>query len=293
MVIAPFVAAVLLQSSASLAPESFTAEVTAFAAAADPDARFEALTGLLRVHGLTFTVEPFTLDKPVESDPRTTGRNIVVSVGQGSRELVVGAHWDAIRLPDGTFSKGAVDNAASAVMLVHLAAALQQEPPTTRVTLVWFDLEELGLVGSAKYIEAHGTAEVHAMLNFDINAYGDTTVYAMPPGGDNAPLRQSLREVCAREDLECVRFPSLPFSDDRPFGKADVPTLTIASLPQTELHQMWLLMNAGPTGRLIPGTQPGIFRTVHSAEDVVDKVDATTIVRVLRLALALVRHLSR
>jgi len=33
--------------------------------------------------------------------------------------IVVGAHYDAVRLSDGTLSRGAVDNAASSVILVH------------------------------------------------------------------------------------------------------------------------------------------------------------------------------
>ena len=109
-------------------PDDLVAEVRTLSAAADNDARFDALTALLKAHGVPFTVEPFTLDKPPAAgpnqtpDPRTRGRNIVVSLGDGAEQVVVGAHYDAKWMADKTLSRGAVDNGASSVMLVHLAA---------------------------------------------------------------------------------------------------------------------------------------------------------------------------
>ena len=97
------------------------------AAATSNEARFDALTALLRSRGLTFTVEPFTIEKPVGREPRTEGRNIVVTIGEGPEEVVIGAHYDAVRLADGSLSPGAVDNAASSVMLIRLAEALRTE----------------------------------------------------------------------------------------------------------------------------------------------------------------------
>jgi acetylornithine deacetylase/succinyl-diaminopimelate desuccinylase-like protein len=87
--------------------------------------RFNVLTAMLRARNLTFAVQPFTLDKPLRREPRTDGRNVIVTMGSGAESIVVGAHYDAVRLPDGTLSRGAVDNAASSVMLVHLAEALR------------------------------------------------------------------------------------------------------------------------------------------------------------------------
>jgi Peptidase family M28 len=60
-----------------------------------------------------FEVETFTLDKQIGSEPRSQGRNLVVSLGAGHEHIVIGAHYDAVRLSDGSLSHGAVDNAAS------------------------------------------------------------------------------------------------------------------------------------------------------------------------------------
>jgi hypothetical protein len=267
-------------------------EVGTLSAASDNDQRFEALTALLRAHHVAFAVEPFTLDRAVGTEPRTRGRNVVASIGEGADEIVVGAHYDAVRLPDGSLGRGAIDNGAACVMLVHVAEALAAERPSSRVKIVWFDMEELGLLGSARYVAAHAIEPIRAMVNFDIAGYGDTLLFSHPPGGENVSLRQGIRQTCADEDVDCVRFPSLPYGDDRSFGLAHVPTLTLALLPATEVHQMWLLMNAGVAGGLVPGTVPPIFRTIHTANDLLSKVDGQSIARVQRLTTALVRLLS-
>lgn len=197
-----------LQATPSPAqPAGLVEDVRKLEAAATNEARFEALTGLLRARNLTFTVEPFTLEKALGREPRTEGRNVIVSLGEGPDELVIGAHYDAVRLADGTLSKGAVDNGASSVLLVRLAETLRAEKLPLRVRIVWFDMEELGLIGSARYVQHHTTDRIVAMLNLDINAYGGTVVFGPSERTDNVGLRRAFVQTCAAEDMVCVGFP--------------------------------------------------------------------------------------
>ena len=54
----------VLQTAPSPAqPQGLVEDVRKLESAETNDARFEALTALLRARNLTFTVEPFTLDK--------------------------------------------------------------------------------------------------------------------------------------------------------------------------------------------------------------------------------------
>ena len=273
-------------------PDAFVDDVRKVAAAPDNDARFDVLAEMLRSRSIAFVVQDFELDEPAGSEPRTRGRNIVVSLGEGAEEIVVGAHYDAARLPDGSLSRGAVDNAASAVMLVHLAHALRDVPLATRLRVVWFDMEELGLVGSERYLQQHASDRIVAMLNFDINAYGETILYGSPEGGEDARLRRVFTEACASEDIDCVRFRRMPPGDDRSFGEAKIPTLSIATLPAIEVHRLWLMLHGGAESGLAPGATPAILRTIHTAEDVPAKVDGASVARVHRFALALVRRLG-
>ena len=283
-----------LQTLPAAAPPASTLvdDASTLAAAATNEARFDALTALLRGRGLTFVVEPFTLEKPIGKEPRTEGRNITVTIGEGPELVVIGAHYDAARLADGSLSRGAVDNAASSVILVRVAEALRAEKLPVRVRIVWFDMEELGLVGSAHYVKQHASDRLAAMFNFDINGFGDTIVFGPSALPGNAALRRQFVETCARENAACVGFPQMPPGDDRNFVKAGVPTISVGIIPAVEAHQLWLMMNAGPASGLAPGTAPSIMRTIHTPDDIAAKLSEETMVRMQRFALALVRSVA-
>jgi hypothetical protein len=274
-------------------PSPFVDDVRRLSAAATNEARFDALTAMLRGKGLTFSVETFSIDKPLGREPRTEGRNVVVTLGDGPQDVVIGAHYDAARLPDGSLSRGAVDNAASSVILVRVAEALRSERLPVRIRIVWFDMEELGLIGSARYVTQHAADRVKAMLNFDINAYGNTIVFGPDARPENAAVRRALVQTCAAEDVPCVGFAQLPPGDDRSFLKAGVPTVSVAILPAVEAHQLWLMTNAGPGSGLAQGVAPAIIRTIHTVEDREDKLSEETMERMTRFALSLVRAVAQ
>jgi Zn-dependent M28 family amino/carboxypeptidase len=289
-----FALVIVLQTvPAPVQPEGLVEDVRKLESAETNEARFDALTAQLRARNLTFTIEPFNIEKPIGREPRTEGRNVVVSLGEGSEELVVGAHYDAVRLPDATLSKGAVDNAASTVLLVRLAEALGADKLPLRVRIVWFDMEELGLIGSARYVQQHASDRIVAMLNLDINAFGTTLVFGPSERADNAAIRRAFVQTCAAEDVSCVGFPQMPPGDDRSFVKSGIPAISFGIVPAAEAHQLWLMLNAGPTAGLAQGTVPAILRTIHTADDTSAKVDGATMARVFRFALSLVRTVAR
>lgn len=283
----------VLQTAAATAPQSLLDDVRTMSVAATNPARFDALTAMLRARNLAFTVERFTIDKPIDSEPRTDGRNVVVTLGEGSSMIVVGAHYDAERLPDGTLSRGAVDNAASSVILVRLAEMLRAEALPMQIKVIWFDMEELGLIGSQKYLEAHRTKPIAAMFNFDVNGYGDTVLFGPSDRKENAGVRRTLLQTCAAEGRSCIAFPQMPPGDERPFAAAGIPTLSIAVLPAVEAHQTWLLVNGGRSSGLAEGFLPAILRTIHTADDTAAKVDGEAMAGMLRFALSLVRSAAR
>ena len=274
------------------AQSTLTDDVRTLSSAATNEERFEALTKMLGSRKVPFTVEPFTIDKPARGEPRTEGRNVVATIGDGAREIVIGAHYDAARLPNGSLSKGAVDDGAASVILMRLAERLLSERLQVRVRVVWFDMEELGLIGSQQYLRKHMSDPTMAMLNLDVDAYGKTILFG-PERPDNVELRRTFAQTCAVEDVSCLSFPQMPPGDDRSFVQARIPTVSIGVLPAVEAHQLWLMMNAGQNSGLAPGTTPPIFQTIHTAQDTPDKVNEDTMGMMVRFALALVRNLER
>ena len=268
-------------------PETLVDDVRKLESADSNEARFDALTAILRARNIAFEVQPFTIEKAMGKEPRTEGRNVVASFGTCPEELVVGAHFDAARLADGSLSRGAVDNAASSIILVRLAEALAAEKLPLRVRVVWFDMEELGLIGSRQYVK-QGGARIVGMLNFDINAYGDTILFGPSEREDNLALRRSLLQTCAAQDIGCVRFAQMPPGDDRSFVAAGIPALSIGMLPALEAHQLWLMMNGGASSGLAQGMAPDIIKTIHTSGDTSAKVNGEAMARAVRFVRALV-----
>jgi Zn-dependent M28 family amino/carboxypeptidase len=255
------------------------------------EGRFEALTAILAERNIAFEVEPFAIE-PRKGEPRTTGRNVVVTIPGKAPEIIVGAHYDASRLTDGTLSGGAIDNAASVVILIRLAETLSQARRDARVRVVFFDMEELGLLGSAQFVQAHRERPVLAMVNLDVNASGDTVIFGPRTGTNDSALR-SVRAACLTIPANCVEFPRMPPSDDVSFRKGEIPAVSIATVAEIQAHQLWLLMNGGKDAGLQTGFVPQILRTIHTAADTPSLVERDAMVRAYRIALALIATLDR
>jgi hypothetical protein len=261
-------------SAAALAPadlQGLREDVARFVRPTNAE-RVEALRSLLQERGIPFEVQPFPNPRQ-SADTRAEGHNVIVSLGSGAREIVVGAHFDAVRLPDGRLSHGVVDNAAGTVVLARLAEALRQRPLNHSVRIVFFDMEEIGLVGSRHYVQTLDRARVAAMVNLDIAGYGDTVIFGPAAHPGNEAVYSAMWQVCAHRGFGCVEFPQYPPSDDRSFQAAGIPNISLAVLPRVEAHQLWLLLNAGPESGLREGFTPAIVRTIHTAEDTLDKLD--------------------
>ena len=254
------------------------------------EARFDVLTAMLAERHIPFAVEAFTV-QPRKGESRTEGRNVVTIAGRGP-EIVIGAHYDAARLEDGTLSKGAVDNGASTVVLVRVAEALSKMRLRTQTRVVFFDMEELGLLGSAEFVRAHRERPVRVMVNFDVNAFGDLVMVG-PRSESNGDALQHLRAICAEVAAECVEFPRMPPSDDRSFQAGKIPAVSIATVPAVQGHELWLLLNGGKASGLQPAFTPQILRTIHTPADRSDLVDRNAMIRAYRIAVSLLATLDR
>ncbi|HWM89522.1 MAG TPA: M28 family peptidase [Thermoanaerobaculia bacterium] len=254
-------------------------------------ARLEALTGLLRERGVKFEVQAFPNERK-EKDSREQGQNVIVTLGSGPRAIVVGAHFDAVRLGDGTLSHGMVDNAAGSVVLTRVIEALQARRLKHRVQVVFFDMEEIGLVGSAHYAKSLDRAKVAAAVNIDIAGYGDTLIFGPAKGQGNAEVYGAMWRVCAEQRFSCVEFPDFPQGDDRSFQAAGIPNLSLAILPTLEAHQLWLLLNGGEKSGLEKGFLPPILSTIHAPGDTVEELDDAAMTRVSDAVVSLVLRLD-
>lgn len=274
-VLASAVAAAALLSTPATAQdaEALKAQVAAYVQPSNAE-RMNVLLTQLRAAGFTPTVETF--EGGGRAGPMQ-GSNVVVTIGEGAKEILLTAHYDAVRLRDGTMSQGVIDNAGSVVALIEAARILRDKPLSHRVRVIFFDQEELGLIGAKKWIEAHGIANVAAVVNSDVAAYGDTMMYGQNNGAQSAFVTRAVQELCAERAMQCVGFPEYPPSDDRAFSAAGAPVVSLGFQDQVGAHQMWLAFNGGEANGLAEGFVPQVFRVIHSKDDAIEAVEGTTI----------------
>jgi Zn-dependent M28 family amino/carboxypeptidase len=254
-------------------------------------ARLEALQALLRSRHLNFELQPFANDRRAR-DSREQGQNVVVTTGSGRRDLIVGAHFDAVALADGSLSGGMVDNAASVVALMRVAESLGGHQLRHRVRVVFFDMEEIGQPGSRYFAQSMDRAGVAAMVNLDIAGYGDTVFAGPAANAGNAAVYDALRRVCARDRRVCIESAAFPQSDDRSFQAAGTPNVSLGIVPRLEVHQMWLLLNGGRESGLAADFRPAILRTIHTAEDRASRLDAAAMTLAHDVVTALILELD-
>ena len=269
------VTALLVASTPVAARElDLRAQVAAFVQPSN-EARTAVVVAQLRAAGFEPIIETFAGGNGRTGEME--GRNVVVTIGDGPREILLTAHYDAVKLRDGTMSHGVVDNAASVVGVIEAAKILRGKALNHRIRVILFDQEELGLIGARKWIEAHGLTQVAAVVNSDVAGYGDTLMYGQNNGPQSAFVTRAVQELCAERAMQCVGFPVYPPSDDRAFSAAGAPVVSLGFQDEIGAHQMWLAFNGGEANGLAEGFIPQVFRLIHSAEDTMDKVDPATV----------------
>ena len=284
------VTALLVASTPVAARElDLRAQVAAFVQPSN-EARTAVVVAQLRAAGFEPAIETFAGGNGRTGEME--GRNVVVTLGDGPREILLTAHYDAVKLRDGTMSHGVVDNAASVVGLIEAAKILRGKALNHRIRIILFDQEELGLIGARKWIEAHGLANIAAVVNSDVAGYGDTMMYGQNNGPQSAFVTRAVQELCAERAMQCVGFPVYPPSDDRAFSAAGAPVVSLGFQDEIGAHQMWLAFNGGEANGLAEGFVPQVFRLIHSVEDTMDKLDPATVALAGATYAALVERLD-
>ena len=254
--------------------------------------RADTLLRIFRELGFDPEIQEFP-NPATYMDPRAVGRNLMVTVGAGRRDIVVGAHYDVVRLRDGSVTGGAVDNGAAAVLLTRVAETLRRHNLNHRVRVVLFDLEEIGLVGSRAYVQDEDGDRIAAMVNVDVVADDGVLMYGPTSHDGNEVVYRSVRVVCAGGTITCMEFPKYPQSDDRPFQAAGIPNVSLGMVGPIWAHQLWLFVNAGDQSGFRPGFVPDVLQVIHTSEDTIERVGRTSMTRVHDAVIALVVELDR
>jgi hypothetical protein len=199
--------------------------------------------------------------------------------------VLVGAHYDA-------FYAGADDNSTGAAAVLELARVLSRHRYPRTLRFVGFDLEELALIGSTRYITTHsGPERIVASLVFDCIGYFDSRPGSQqslpglptPAAGDflavigNDVSRRRASELYALNQ-ELNFLPVVPILAPR-----DGTSPTAGSLMRSDHTPFWL---TGHEALFLTDTANFRNPHYHQETDTVDTVDASGFQQVVRLSAA-------
>ena len=215
----------------------------------------------------------------VTADAFTT-RNIYLDIPGRSRPnewILATAHYDA-------WYGGANDDGTGVAVLLAAAKPLLLARLDRSVRLLLVDGEELGMLGSGRYVEQHGTAGVVMALNADSVAFvgepggaltrqPDGTEYIVQANESSAAFAFQFADL-ARRMPKPTRMRALVFP-----GNGVSQAGVAIGYDLSDHAQFWL--NSAPAIFPFPaGDKPSWY---HTEDDTPDKVDADRLERMGRL----------
>jgi hypothetical protein len=198
----------------------------------------------------------------------------------GTEAVVVGAHYDHLGLggrhsmaPDATgqIHNGADDNASGTAALLEIARAIARAPagPARTIVFAAFAGEELGLLGSAWYVD-HPVVPLEqttAMVNLDM--VGRPTGRVLVSGVDSAPSLDADLEAAAEGRKVTLKS----FREGAGVGSSDDTSFLLRRVPSI-------------------GFFSGFHADYHRPSDDWEKIDVPGATEVTRIALLLIRRIA-
>lgn len=242
-------------------------QVEAISAGKGTVARGDAIGARLDTLGIAWKREAF-----VRGDQ--AGENLIADLGgpDNAPLLLIGAHYDKVAV-----GHGATDNASGVAAVLELAQALKAKPlQHHRVQVVFWDLEEKGLLGAHAWVETAGREQPALYVNFDVFGWGDTLWMMAPDSG--TPFVAALREASAKEKLGFSPGDKYPPTDHLAFLKAGWPAVSFSLVGGDEIDPILAVFGGGK-----PSQVPKVMQVIHSERDTTAELDAARVDDALRV----------
>ena len=219
--------------------------------------------------------QPFTI---TQSSGTITGTNILgVFPGKKKETIVISAHYDHLGVRNNLVYNGTDDNASGTSALLAMAEYFKKHKPTHRLIFAFFDAEEMGLKGSAHFVNNLDLQKENIVLNINLDMVSrndKNELYAS--GGFSYPsIKKKL------ENLKTVKGITLRFGHDDPAtGHNDWTNQS----DQYNFHQ-----------KKIPFVYFGVedHPDYHRATDDFEKIDTTFYARSIETILMCVKTLDQ
>ena len=223
--------------------------------------RGDYIKGQLRKMGVGCVTAPFKNISIVKKDTFViAGENIIVRLGQGTKHIVVGAHYDAFKN-----SPGANDNGSGVAVLLALIRNMQSVEWNYTVEFCFFDQEEANLMGSMYYVSQFAIPKKHlAMINLDIEGTGDE-VYVGPVGSTSRFLMRYIHEAAQKNGSSLVEHSEYPGSDYQSLADYNLENISISIVPKGDGDRLSKFVHNGYKADSLE--VPKVLGVMHSVYD--------------------------
>lgn len=180
---------------------------------------------------------------------KLTSHNVVATIpGNSKKEEIVcfTAHYDSV-----PFSTGAYDNGTGTTTILELLAYFSENRPNRTLKFIWCGSEEMGLLGSKAYVEAHKEELKDYKLCINVDMTGVVLGKDIACCTSEMALVNYINYLGRELGFPITAKQGVYSSDSTPFADFGVPALSFARL--------------APSG----GAQ------IHSRKDVIDFLDET------------------
>jgi Zn-dependent M28 family amino/carboxypeptidase len=187
----------------------------------------------------------------VQATPDSVRGVNVVAMLPGTQDperiIVVSAHYDHVGVRNGQIYNGADDNASGTAGVLALAAHFKAHPPRHTMLFVFFDAEELGLVGARAFVANPPVAldRIGANVNLDMVSRSDKEELWAAGAGHYPQLRPLLESVAAEAPVKLLlghdsgagRDDWTNLSDQGAFHAVGIPVVLFSVEDHADYHQ--------------------------------------------------------
>ena len=180
-----------------------------------------------------------------------TGKNVVGYIDNGAEQtVIIGAHYDHLGMGmpgsslyagDPAIHNGADDNASGVSALLYLAEYLKNSKAKhNNYLFIAFSAEELGLVGSKKYVEnpTIDLKTVNYMLNMDmVGRLNEEKVLAVNGAGTSPVWKDALSKINVDGIKVKTSDSGIGPSDQTSFYLVDIPVLHFFTGQHSDYHK--------------------------------------------------------
>lgn len=179
------------------------------------------------------------------------GRNVVGYLDNGAANtVIIGAHYDhlglgmpgtSLHVGDPAIHNGADDNASGVASMLFLAEHLKKSgAKNNNYLFLAFSAEELGLVGSKKFVEnpSFGLQNTNYMLNMDmVGRLNEEKVLAVNGAGTSPIWKEELAKISVNGIKIKTTDSGVGPSDHTSFYLKDMPVLHFFTGQHTDYHK--------------------------------------------------------